>query len=88
MNILKTCVLVGVIDSHDGVFATVELNTNPETNGGPAMAVMPVSTFPCEVSEGKRFYVVKLHEDKDAVIVCEDKDSEQRRQQEADTCMH
>ena len=87
MKTLTTFVLMGVIDSHDGVFATVELNTNPASNGGPATAVMPVSAFPCEISEGKRFYVVKLHEDKDAVIVCEDEENEQRRE-EADTCMH
>lgn len=87
MNILTTFILVGVIDSHDGVFATVELNTNPASNGGPATAVMPVSAFPCEISEGKVFYVMKLHEDQDAVIVCEAKENEQRRE-EADTCMH
>jgi len=72
MNILKTFILVGVVDSHDGVFATVELNTNPASNGGPATAVMPVSAFPCEISEGKKFYVVKLHEEQEAVIICED----------------
>ena len=74
MKTLTTFVLMGVIDSHDGVFATVELNTNPVSNGGPATAVMPVSAFPCEVSEGKVFYVVKLHENQDAVIICEDKE--------------
>ena len=81
MNILTTFILVGVVDSHDGVFATVELNTNPASNGGAATAVMPVSAFPCDISEGKRFYVVKLHEDQDAVIVCEGKENEQRREE-------
>jgi len=79
MKTLTTFVLMGVIDSHDGVFATVELNTNPASNGGPATAIMPVSAFPCEVSEGKVFYVVKLHEDQSAVIVCEDKEDEPLR---------
>ena len=74
MKTLTTFVLMGVIDSHDGVFATVELNTNPASNGGSATAVMPVSAFPCEISEGKVFYVVKLHENQDAVIICEDKE--------------
>ncbi len=87
MKALTTFVLIGVIDSHDGVFATVELNTNPASNGGAATAVMPVAAFPCEISEGKRFYVVKMHEDQDAVIVCEDDENEQRRE-ETDTCMH
>ena len=79
MKTLTTFVLMGVIDSHDGVFATVELNTNPASNGGPATAVMPVSAFPCEISEGKVFYVIKLHEDQDAVIICEDREDEPRR---------
>jgi hypothetical protein len=71
MNILTTFVLVGVVDSHDGFFATVELNTNPASNGGPATAVMPISAFPCEVSEGRKFYVVKLHEEQNAIILCD-----------------
>ena len=88
MNMLTTFILLGVIDSHDGTFATVELSTNPASNGGPATAVMPISAFPCEVSEGKRFYVVKLHEEQDAVIVCE-KDGKDGRTPEADDhCMH
>ena len=69
---LTTFVLLGIIDSHDGTFATVELNTNPASNGGPATAVMPINAFPCEIYEGKIFYVVKLHEDRDAVIICQE----------------
>ena len=88
MNILTTFVLLGVIDSHDGTFATVELNTNPASNGGPATAVMPVSAFPCEISEGKRFYVVKLHEDQDAVIVCEGGEDHGRAPETTDYCSH
>ena len=67
---LKTFVLIGVIDSFDTHFASVELNMNPAMNGGPAHAVMPVSAFPCPISEGQRFYVLKLTEDSDTVIVC------------------
>ena len=86
MKTLTTFVLMGVIDSHDGVFATVELNTNPASNGGPTTAVMPVSAFPCEISEGKRFYVVKLDEDQEAVIVCH-KETENDRKTDTH-CMH
>ena len=88
MNILKTFVLIGVIDSHDGVFATVELNTNPASNGGPATAIMPVAAFPCEISEGKVFYVVKMHEDQDAVIVCEDEKNGRQPGKADSNCMH
>ena len=68
---LTTFILVGMIDSFDAHFATVELNTTPASNGGPATAVMPVEAFPCEIYEGKVFYVVKLHEEQDATIVCQ-----------------
>lgn len=78
MTALKVFILVGTIDSHDGQFATVELNLNPATNGGPAMAVMPVSAFPCEVKEGNTFYVVKLSDIEDAVIVCHKESDESR----------
>ena len=71
MTILTTFILVGMIDSYDTYFATVELNTTPASNGGPAMAVIPVSAFPCEIYEGKVFYVVKLHDEQDAAIVCQ-----------------
>ena len=78
MNILATFILVGMVDSFDSHFATVELNTTPASNGGPATAVMPVTAFPCEIYEGKVFYVVKLHEEMDATIVCQ-KDVEDER---------
>jgi hypothetical protein len=80
MNMLTTFILVGMIDSFDTHFATVELNTTPESNGGPATAVIPVTAFPCEIYEGKVFYVVKLYEDEDATIVCQkDLNNDQER---------
>jgi len=72
MNMLTTFILLGMVDSHDEHFATVELNTNPASNGGPATAVMPVNAFPCEIYEGRVFYVVKLHENEDAIIICQE----------------
>ena len=82
MNMLTTFILVGMIDSFDTHFATVELNTTPQSNGGPATAVMPVSAFPCEIYEGKVFYVVKLYEDRDATIVCQkDMEHEPKRKE-------
>lgn len=71
MTLLKTFVLIGIVDSFDARFATVELNTNPATNGGASIAVMPVSAFPCEIYEGKRFYVVKYDENIDSVVICD-----------------
>ena len=71
MTMLTTFILVGTIDSFDPYFATVELSTTPASNGGPSIAVMPVSAFPCDIYEGKVFYVVKLYEDQEATIVCQ-----------------
>tara|TARA_R110002167_G_scaffold256471_1_gene462837 strand:- start:144 stop:377 length:234 start_codon:yes stop_codon:yes gene_type:complete len=68
---LKIFVLIGVIDSLDANFATVELNLNPATNGGPSVAVIPVNAFPCTIYEGKRFFVVKLEESQDSMIICD-----------------
>ena len=75
MKVLTTFVLLGMVDSFDEHFATVVLNNNPAT------AVMPVNVFPCEIYEGKVFYVVKLHDNEGAIIVCqEDAKSEPRRE--------
>jgi len=71
MKTLTTFILIGTVDSHDGQFATVELDLNPATNAGPALAVMPVTAFPCKVDEGDTFYVVKLSEKEDAIIICQ-----------------
>jgi len=84
VNILTTFILVGMIDSYDSQFVTVELNTTPESNGGPSTAVMPVTAFPCEIHEGRVFYVVKLHEDEDAVIVCQKDAKDGQRTKEND----
>jgi hypothetical protein len=77
MITLKTFVLIGIVDSFDANFATVEFNMNPSTNGGSAIAIMPVSAFPCEIVEGKRFFVVKLEENQDSMIIC-DRDQEMK----------
>jgi|TARA_R110000824_G_scaffold5313_3_gene24659 hypothetical protein len=84
MTILTTFILVGMIDSHDAHFATVELNTTPASNGGPALAVIPVSAFPCEIYEGKVFYVVKLHDEQDAAIVCQKEPQDEPRRGKID----
>ena len=84
MNMLTTFILVGMVDSFDPYFATVELNTTPASNGGPSIAIMPVSAFPCEIHEGKVFYVVKLHEDDDATIVCQKDVSDDSGRERAD----
>ena len=84
MTALTTFILLGMVDSFDEHFATVELNTNPASNGGPATAVMPVNAFPCEIYEGKVFYVVKLHDNKDAVIICQEDAKSGRKSERVD----
>ncbi len=73
-----------MVDSFDSHFATVELNTTPASNGGPSIAVMPVAAFPCEIYEGKVFYVVKMHEDQEATIVCQKEAEDERTRETTD----
>ena len=70
MQLLSTFVLSGVILSHDTFFATVEFQLNPASNGGPSLAVMPISAIPCEVSVGKKIYVVKNEAEEVPLITC------------------
>ncbi len=69
--ILNSFVLIGTILSHDAVFSTVEFNTNPATNGGPSIAVLPNTAIPCEAEVGKKIYVVKDENMKQPTITCE-----------------
>lgn len=68
---LSSFVLVGTVLSHDHFLATVEFNMNPEVNGGPAIAVLPVEAIPCEITVGKKIYVVKDEKQDVPVISCE-----------------
>lgn len=68
---MTSFVLVGVILSFDSVFATLEFQTNPPANGGPSLAVMPVTAIPCSVEVGKKVYVVKYETQKIPTITCE-----------------
>ena len=68
---LSSFVLVGTILSHDPVLVTVEFNLNPATNGGPAIAVLPVAAIPCQVEAGGKVYVVKQEADDTPTISCE-----------------
>ncbi len=75
MKLLTTFLLIGTVDSKDDFFATVEINMNPATNQA-GHAVMPIAAFPCEIKEGDTFYILKLTEDTDPVIICKQTDGE------------
>jgi len=66
---LKLLILIGVIDSVDNNLATVELNSL--TYGAPEIAVLPVDAFPCNVREGKVFYIIQDEQSGESTIVCE-----------------
>jgi|GEM_PF-2473791 len=76
MTTLSTFVLVGTIVSHDKFLSTVEFNLNPETNGGPSIAVLPNEAIPCEVTVGKKVYVVKHKEQEIPTITCGEEKNE------------
>ncbi len=69
--ILKSFVLVGVIMSYDPMFATVEFNLNPATNGGPSIAIIPKTAIPCKILIGTTIYVVKDEKMEQPHITCE-----------------
>lgn len=68
---LTSFVLIGTILSFDNFLATVEFQTNPATNGGPSIAVLPNNAIPCDVVIGKKIYIVKNESQKIPVITCE-----------------
>jgi hypothetical protein len=69
MKALATFVLIGTVDSTDQFFASVEVNLNPPL-AESSMAVIPLHAFPCEISEGDSFYILKLTKESDPVIIC------------------
>jgi hypothetical protein len=69
MKILTTFVLIGIVDSKDEFFATVEIQKNPPTEQH-GTAVLPLHAFPCDIEEGDTFYILKLTTDSEAVILC------------------
>ncbi len=71
MTTLTCFVLVGTVLSYDSFLATVEFQTNPPTNGGHSLAVMPVNSIPCEIKIGKKVYVVKDKNQEIPTITCE-----------------
>ena len=75
MKLLTTFVLIGTVDSKDDFFATVEINMNPQTEH-VGHAVMPIHAFPCAIDEGDIFYILKLTEDTDPVIICKQTEGE------------
>jgi hypothetical protein len=73
MTPVKAFILMGIVQSYDNEIATVELNTNPPTAGLEVTARMPVPLLPCEIKEGKVFYVIKVADSDQEFIVCEQK---------------
>ena len=67
---LSTFVLVGTVVSYDSFLATIEFDLNPPANGGPGLAVMPVSAIPCEIKVGKKIYIVKYNDEEIPTITC------------------
>lgn len=67
---LTSFVLIGTILSHDNFLATVEFQLNPQQNGGPSIAVIPVEGIPCDIKVGKKIYVIKYEEVEIPAITC------------------
>jgi hypothetical protein len=76
MTGLSTFVLVGTILSYDNFLATIEFQTNPPSNGGPSIAVMPIEAIPCDIKIGNTIYVVKQELQEVPVITCKKEEHE------------
>ena len=68
-TILTSFVLTGIVDSTDQFFASVEVNLVPPL-AESSLAVIPLHAFPCDIKEGDSFYILKLTEEKEPVIIC------------------
>ena len=67
---LNSFVLIGTIISYDSFLTTIEFQTNPPSNGGPSIAVMPVEAIPCDIKIGTTIYVVKQELQEVPTIIC------------------
>jgi hypothetical protein len=76
MSALTSFVLIGTIISYDSFLATAEFQTNPATNGGPSLAVMPLAAIPCNIKVGKKIYIVKYENQETPTITCADNEYE------------
>lgn len=73
---LTTFVLIGTVLSHDSFLATVSFDLNPQQNGGPSIAVLPIKAIPCDITIGKKVYVTKYKEKQLPIITCEKENEE------------
>jgi len=71
MTTLTSFVLIGTVLSYDSMLATLEFQMNPPQNGDPSIAIMPINAIPCNISVGKKVYVVKEESQEIPVISCE-----------------
>tara|TARA_R110000822_G_scaffold300796_1_gene424309 strand:+ start:1164 stop:1394 length:231 start_codon:yes stop_codon:yes gene_type:complete len=76
MTTLSTFVLIGTVISYDSFLTTIEFQTNPPSNGGPSIAVMPIEAIPCDINVGSTIYVVKYKELEVPTIICKKGENE------------
>ena len=69
--ILTAFIFTGIVDSTDHSYASVEIDMR-ESFGAPSMEVVPLDAFPCEIGEGDSFYIFKLTESAESVIICKE----------------
>ena len=76
MTTLSTFVLIGTVISYDSFLTTIEFQTNPPSNGGSSIAVMPIEAIPCDINVGSTIYVVKYKELEVPTIICKKGENE------------
>ena len=61
-NIIICFWLLGIVDQIHGDTVAVELSLTSKDNVYRTQTYLPLWIFPCEISEGSRFYFTKINE--------------------------
>ena len=71
-RIFEILIMMGVVDSVDGINVFVELSAVPSTDAAPEMVTFPTSFIPCAVEEGTRFMIYKDTVTDATTVICTD----------------
>jgi hypothetical protein len=68
MKLITVFFVNGLVSSVTGQSVTVRLDAKPDCD--PIVQVMPLASFPCDISEGDSFHLIKAEEGSDVIVAC------------------
>jgi hypothetical protein len=71
-RMFEILIMMGVVDSVEGINVFVELSAVPYTDAAPETAIFPTSFIPCTVEEGTRFMIYKDTVTNITTVICTD----------------